>query len=126
MHRLTLLSLLLVACSSRPAPPSAPAPTGEAGAAPPPAGSCEALDGAACGARPDCAVIQAQPHVAESGCAGPATAVGCMSADAACGDAITFARAPDGAAYWFMDTCIPAGWVSEPYPTDTGDLPPSC
>ncbi len=45
---------------------------------------------------------------------GDPAAVGCMSVDVGCGDAITYATAPDGSEYMFMDTCTPAGWGAGP------------
>ena len=38
--------------------------------------------------------------------------VGCMDADMACGDAITYAESPEtpGECYGFTSTCIPDGW----------------
>jgi hypothetical protein len=95
-------------------------PAPEVGAA------CDALPEDACRARSDCAVITAQQHIVDHPCALEPQAVGCMSADQACGDAITFARDGDNNVWWFMDTCTPAGFTQEPYPQGLSEPPPSC
>ncbi len=107
-----VLALLVAGCrQSAPAqePAEAPAPIVTTGNTP------------ACAAE-----ITAQQHVVDHPCVLPVEKVGCMPADSACADGITFARAPDGTVWWFMDTCIPDGWTSEPYPPGLGEPPPSC
>ncbi len=110
------------------APPTAPPTDAPSGAAPSSdaATACAATPAAACAAQPGCAPIMGQPHQASPACAGPAAAVGCMSADTACADAITFARDPDGRGWWFMDTCVPPGWTAAPYPAGSDAPPPGC
>ena len=40
------------------------------------------------------------------------TAMGCMSADMGCTEAITFAQEPEGECTWFSNGCTPVGWES--------------
>ena len=43
----------------------------------------------------------------------------CMSNDMACGDALTYAHAPNSEECWlFTDTCIPQGWTQCTYPDE--------
>jgi hypothetical protein len=110
----SFVTLALLAASCRQSAPAQepvvdPAPIVPAGTGP----ACEAE-------------ITAQQHIVDHPCVLPVEKVGCMSADAACDDAITFARAPDNTLWWFMDTCIPDGWTSEPYPPGLSEPPPSC
>ena len=97
---------------------------GEATGPTDPKATCESLTVEGCGGRSDCAAIEAAPAEQDGGCMGVARAVGCMDGQSACGDAITYGVDPSGNGWWFMDTCIPSGWTSAPYPN--GETPPPC
>lgn len=117
--RLLVLTLLLAACGSKSPDPVPP------GDDPPPAGDCASLDEAGCAATADrCSPVQGVPEGDTPECSLPAEFTHCHSNDTACGDAITYARSPDGKAYWFSDTCIPEGWANEPYPDGVMEQPP--
>ncbi len=119
LHRLALV-LLLAACGNK-SSGTTPTPDDDA----PSTGACATLDEAGCAARADdCSPVQGVPEGDTPACSMPAEFTHCQSKDTACGDAITYARSPDGKAYWFMDTCIPDGWTSEPYPDGVDEQPP--
>ena len=135
MHRvvaltsLALVTALVASACRRTAPPrvaSDAQPASDRLAADAVPRPCAATPAAACAAQPGCAPIMGQPQQASPVCVGPAAAVGCMSADTACADAITFARDPDGRGWWFMDTCVPPGWTAAPYPAGSDAPPPGC
>jgi len=63
-----------------------------------------------CSESPECEVVSAI-SVHETGCADEATEVACMRVERACGTGYTYAHDPDGQAWMFHDTCIPAGWT---------------
>ena len=77
--------------------------------------ACEALDADGCAADASCAGLLGAP--ADEICGGDYTnwmseALGCMSADAGCGDAETCAEEPGGGARMvFPSTCLPDGWT---------------
>ena len=118
--------LLLAACGNKSSAPTTAAVNDDA---PPPSDgtdACASLDEAGCRANAACAVIHGQQEVVDHPCVLDDAFYGCMPADTGCDDAITYARDGDNQVYWFMDTCIPEGWTSEPYPAGRSEPPPSC
>ena len=77
---------------------------------------CADLSPDECGADELCQVINGTPQIPddEDACFNPgeSTAVGCMDANMACDDVLTFAQADDGSGeiHLFVDSCIPEGW----------------
>ena len=122
--RLLLLLALGAGCKNGSPPPAVgptstvPSPTDPAPTEP---GVCASRAADACGA--DCAEIGGSPAEQNGTCRGKERGVGCMEKDEPCDDAITYATDPNGAGWWFMDTCIPPGWTSRPYPNGE-DAPP--
>jgi hypothetical protein len=110
-------ALLFAACKHSP-PAETPEPSGKLA-------GCDALDADACQARTDCAVIEAQRETTEACLLAPEV-VGCHAADTACDDAITYATDAEVSGWWFMDTCVPAGFQAGVAPDSESMPPPSC
>ena len=85
--------------------------------------SCEQLSVEECQTRDDCHTRSGNPMSFDepNQCWNieAAQETHCMSNDMGCGDAITYAHAPDSEDCWhFTDTCIPEGWTMCDYPDE--------
>lgn len=86
--------------------------------------TCDTLDIATCALAPTCTVLSAWVVVEDCVDYSAQVDQGCGSADVGCGEALTFARPPEGACRVFPTTCIPAGFVPCDGPIP-GECPPS-
>ncbi|HWV37070.1 MAG TPA: hypothetical protein VN033_01175 [Vulgatibacter sp.] len=103
------LALAAASCS---APEGEPAP-GDLpmhGSAIEETGACAERTHETCAEGDGCRTLHAARYDEDRGCRHEAEPVGCMAADAGCGDALTHARDPAGNEWLFFDTCIPKGW----------------
>lgn len=72
--------------------------------------ACEEYSAANCDESNGCTKIYGRRGIIEDQCLLDSEAVGCMSASAGCGAAITFALDPTGDCYQLPSGCIPKGW----------------
>ena len=75
-----------------------------------------------CDAFESCASINGAPYDDDCVTTLSPIAVGCMSSDIGCAEAITHAAGPDGKCMWFGSLCIPDGWTEcDPLEACEGD-----
>lgn len=86
---------------------------------------CEALSPQQCTADAFCSLLGGAPVDASRMCVLAPVAVGCARTDQACGDAISFAKDPQGQCWQFGSTCVPKTWqadASDCKPAEVGHL----
>lgn len=86
--------------------------------------NCARLSPQQCGQDPFCESISGAPFGPMNSCVLSAVVVGCR-APTGCGDAISFAKDPQGQCWQFGSTCIPPGWTDarETCSPDRGHFP---
>ncbi len=109
--------LMVLACGDKAddSAPSPPADTNDSGTLT----ACAALSPTDCGSRSDCTTLTGRPVQEQNGqiCVDytiEPEPLGCMDAEAGCGDAEILGASPASpdTCWWFPNTCLPADWIA--------------